>query len=464
MQRAIIYAKDADVLNFLRYYFKGRKEIEAVYVKNLGALKRIIKASNSDIVIAESPGCLIPIVGLQYGGPVIAIVSKDKTEGVKAAMANHVEHYMIPPYYEYDLEYKLKIAAKKFKYIGSLYQQKADLEAITNLSYMLSSTLDPQEILYIIVKRLSEIINVTRCSIMSVSADGSGTIKVVSSYEDPSCNNLNLDLKKYPEIRKALNTKRSVVVKDAMRDPLLKSVRRYIKPIGIKSIVVVPIIFRSEVIGTLFLRTSRKNYDFSEREIKLFQDVANASANALNNAFLFSEMKNERAELERLAITDFLTGVYNIRYLYHRLDEEFSRAMRYREPISCIMIDIDYFKRVNDTYGHRTGDMVLREFAGLIKSRTRQSDVFARYGGEEFILILTHSDYKSAALKAEKIRDIVMKHHFKGIKRSMKITISLGISYYPHKKIKSKDDLISMADDALLKAKASGRNRMIVNR
>ena len=109
--------------------------------------------------------------------------------------------------------------------------------------------------------------------------------------------------------------------------------------------MVIPVIFRNEVIGTLFLRTSRAGHTFTEREIRLCNAIANAATNALYNAFIYEKLETEKTKLEKFAITDYLTDVYNIRYFYHRLEGEFSRAQRYKAPLSCIMFDIDYFKR-----------------------------------------------------------------------------------------------------------------------
>ena len=129
-------------------------------------------------------------------------------------------------------------------------------------------------------------------------------------------------------------------IKDALKDPLLKKVRPVIAPLGIRSIVVIPVIFRNEVIGTLFLRTSRAGHTFTEREIKLCNAIANAATNALYNAFLYEKLETEKTKLEKFAITDYLTGIYNIRYFYHRLEAEFSRAQRYKAlfPASCLTL------------------------------------------------------------------------------------------------------------------------------
>jgi diguanylate cyclase (GGDEF)-like protein len=285
---------------------------------------------------------------------------------------------------------------------------------------------------------------------------------VVATYETPSIDTIKLSLKKYPEIVAALLKKKPVLIKDIATDPIMKSVRDLVTPLGIRSILVLPIIFEEKVIGTLFLRTSRKRVSFTESEIRLLKTISDASANTLYHAFLFAQVEDEKTRLEKLAITDYLTGIYNIRYFYHRIIEEFSRSERYVMPISCLMLDIDYFKKINDTYGHKIGDMVLKEFAQQLKKYTRKIDVLARYGGEEFIIMLPQTSDQGAVIEAERIRNSIKLHKFKSLKYRDGITISIGISSYPNEKITTHDELISAADDALYEAKNSGRDCVII--
>jgi diguanylate cyclase (GGDEF)-like protein len=347
-------------------------------------------------------------------------------------------------------------------WIEKLFKESDDFYTLIDLASLASSTLNPKEVLYLIVKKISEIINVTRCSMISINAGNRRYAKVISTFEDPDLTDIRIDLQKYPEIRKALSQKQPVIIKDAQKDPLMEKVREIISPIGIRSIIVIPVIFRDEVIGTLLLRTSRAGRAFTSREIKLCSALANASSNALHNAFLYEKLTSEKIKYEKLAITDYLTGINNIRYFYKRLDEEFSRGQRYKIPLSCVMIDIDHFKRVNDKYGHRIGDIVLREFAQLIKRHTRKCDLFARYGGEEFILLLPQTAAKGAMIEAERLRKAVKQHCFKPFKAAQQITVSLGAACTSDARIKNYDELIHNADNALFKAKEKGRDQTVL--
>jgi len=455
----VIYDKNEESLRFLRDFFKKRNDYSAIFIKDEKSLLKELNKKKAAALIVGSSAMPGKIKLADTGCPVIAMVAGDISNGIRSIIAQDIELYLITPFHEEDFEHKLNIAIGKKGWAENIYREKRDLETIVELTYLVSSTLDPNEVLYFVVKRIAELIDVTRCSMISIPCEEKKHAYVISTFEDPGKTNIKLELKKYPEIRKALRSRSTVFIKDALKDPLMREVRPVLAPLGIRSIVVIPVIFRNEVIGTLFLRTSRAGHTFTEREIRLCNAIANAATNALYNAFLYEKLENEKTKLEKFAITDYLTGIYNIRYFYHRLQGEFSRSQRYKAPLSCIMFDIDYFKKVNDSYGHRVGDMVLREFAQFVKKHTRKSDVFARYGGEEFIMLLTQTSDKGAVAEAERLRYVIKEHRFKSLKNKKGITASIGVASYPHKKIKTEDDLITFADNALFAAKNSGRDQ-----
>ena len=164
-----------------------------------------------------------------------------------------------------------------------------------------------------------------------------------------------------------------------------------------------------------------------------------------------------RRKLQEMADTDGLTGIYNHRYFQHTLDRELSRAERYSRPLSLVMIDIDHFKKLNDTLGHQTGDAVLHDLSMLTKNMLRTTDVFCRYGGEEFVIVMPETDKSGAIGVAERIRRAVEKHNFRSTDgKPFGITISLGVSAIPP--VTDKKSLIKAADTALYRAKRDGRN------
>ncbi|MBI1810570.1 MAG: diguanylate cyclase, partial [Nitrospirae bacterium] len=173
------------------------------------------------------------------------------------------------------------------------------------------------------------------------------------------------------------------------------------------------------------------------------------------------QLQNLLKQLEIMAITDQLTGLYNRRHLETILKEEFKRTFRYKTPLTCMMIDIDHFKTINDTFGHHAGDAVLKETAKIITENAREIDTVARWGGEEFIVILPQTKKEEAMHPASRILTSISEHKFTGISDE-KITVSIGVASIPHLSldIDSKEKLIQTADCALYEAKRKGRNRI----
>jgi len=173
------------------------------------------------------------------------------------------------------------------------------------------------------------------------------------------------------------------------------------------------------------------------------------------------ELSEMNDKLLRISLTDGLTGVDNRRSLEQRLHEMFEHSYRLHEPISCVMCDIDHFKRVNDTYGHQAGDDVLKEFAGILKAEAREIDRVGRYGGEEFLLLLPGTVLDAAVTFAERLRERVEQHTFSYDGGSLKCAMSCGVAAWPHPRVPDAEGMLRAADDALYVAKEVGRNRVV---
>jgi diguanylate cyclase (GGDEF)-like protein len=175
---------------------------------------------------------------------------------------------------------------------------------------------------------------------------------------------------------------------------------------------------------------------------------------------LQDELKKANELLKKLTNIDHLTNLFNRRYLSEILDGEFLRARRNKEFLSLIILDIDYFKKVNDTYGHQNGDIVLGTVAGLSQRQLRAYDSAARYGGEEFVLVIPGTSLEGAVLAAERLRLAVLEFSFPPPMEDLTVTISLGVATYPSPLVDSVDSLFRQADEALYRAKQNGRNRV----
>jgi diguanylate cyclase (GGDEF)-like protein len=176
------------------------------------------------------------------------------------------------------------------------------------------------------------------------------------------------------------------------------------------------------------------------------------------------ELEEKRQELLHLSRTDGLTGLVNRRHFEERLAGEFARSERYRSPLSCFLLDIDHFKKVNDTWGHPFGDVVLREVAGVARRALRDVDVLARYGGEELVALLPETAPEEAWRAAERVRLGVeaMRLTAQGPEGPVvvKCTASIGVATFPSTSIDSAPALVQAADECLYEAKQGGRNRV----
>lgn len=239
----------------------------------------------------------------------------------------------------------------------------------------------------------------------------------------------------------------------------LSDVRDYRSPVmpfktnSIGSVVLLPLLYEKELIGILALFSEETNA-FSPLQIDLLKVLGNQASISMVNARF-------HAEIERLAMTDGLTGLFNHRHFQERLSQEFNRLERFSEPISLLLIDIDYFKKVNDTYGHPVGDAVLKGVADKIRKTVRTIDIPARYGGEEFAVILLNTDAKGAMNMAERLRKTVMNTEFFSEQKTFHVTISIGISTYAEGIEEGREKFIERADKSLYHAKRNGRNRSV---
>lgn len=163
---------------------------------------------------------------------------------------------------------------------------------------------------------------------------------------------------------------------------------------------------------------------------------------------------------KQMTLVDPLTGLYNRRHFDKCFEREFMRAKRYGNALSIAVIDVDFFKNINDTHGHSFGDFVLREIAYLATSTVRTTDMIFRYGGEEFAIIFTETDRDSAIIPLERLRQIIEEHNFRFNNNEIKVTISIGVS--SDTQAETPQQMFDNADRALYKAKEDGRNRIIV--
>lgn len=221
---------------------------------------------------------------------------------------------------------------------------------------------------------------------------------------------------------------------------------------SVRCALVAPVILRDKIIGELVLGNRIDGEDFSARDEDLLLTLGFHAAFAFEKARLHSEVS-------KLAATDGMTGLANHRAIQERLELEVERARRSKTRLSVLMLDIDFFKKLNDTYGHRVGDDVLKRVACRLVENVRAVDCAARYGGEEFLIVLPETDLRGALITAERIREECITHPLRLASREMDVTVSVGAATYPDD-ADTKEQLIEKADQALYAAKTQGRNRV----
>lgn len=212
--------------------------------------------------------------------------------------------------------------------------------------------------------------------------------------------------------------------------------------------ILAPVIVKDRINGLLVLGPCKYEHEYHEEDWEFLSALMGMANVAIENSYLHT-----------LSITDGLTKAYLRRYFLFRLEEEVKRVRRYGGGISVLMIDLDFFKKINDTYGHQAGDKVLKKFVEIVKGISRSTDLIARYGGEEFAILATETSRDGAIIYAERIRSSVENHEFEIGATKIKVTVSLGVASYPVDASKQ-NDLIAKADEMLYKAKEGGRNRV----
>jgi len=190
-----------------------------------------------------------------------------------------------------------------------------------------------------------------------------------------------------------------------------------------------------------------------DKDKEKFAILAHQFALALRRLKLYKD-------IETLAITDGLTGVYTRRYFVERFDEEIRRSALRKSSLAFLMIDADYFKMINDQHGHLTGDQVLKEIANIIQENVREIDIVGRFGGEEFCVVLPDTDTEGARVVAERIRKSAEKRLIKAYDNTVRVTLSIGIAIYPSDG-KMLEEMMDKADWALYRAKSQGRNCVV---
>jgi diguanylate cyclase (GGDEF)-like protein len=226
-----------------------------------------------------------------------------------------------------------------------------------------------------------------------------------------------------------------------------------------RSAVALPFWMKDQQIGVFFLRTTGDDPPLTRADASFAETVIKTAVSAIEKAYDFETAVSDKQRLEKLALTDALTGCMNRRALAEALAAELDRARRYNLALTILLADIDRFKSINDTRGHIAGDSVLRQVGELLRREARSVDIVARYGGEEFVIVMPETAPHGAQIFAERLRRRIMARDFADTGEDpLHLTVSIGLASFPDDRVNSADSFVSLADQALYRAKNEGRN------
>ncbi len=328
-----------------------------------------------------------------------------------------------------------------------------NLSILYNISQAVNFIDDLKRLISVILDKAITTVNAEKGSLMLYdSSDNTLQVKVVYGLKDKKAeDDINNGIIECSKIEpnsgiagKVFTEKKSIITNLGGKDPRFSQFKGEAK---VSSLICVPLIAKGECIGIINITNKKNGKLFNKKDLEFVEALANQASIAVDNAQLYE-----------LATKDGLTKLYIRRHLFNLLEAEIKRVERYHHVLSVLMMDIDDFKKVNDTYGHLVGDMVLKEIANAIQKTVRHVDIPARYGGEEFTIVLPETTINNALTIAERLRKKISEISIKiDEENTVRPTISIGAAEYPNA-ADNMNDLIDAADKALYTSKENGKN------
>jgi two-component system cell cycle response regulator len=395
--------------------------------------------------------------------PILMLSSMPPEEATVRALGLGATDYIAKPFRVRELLARIAARLKEARELKRVREEARSRAEMVDILYEVTNSLKPDEIYHILTRRVARALQLSKCSMVEAQP-GAETGVVVAAAENPMLRNLEISLAKYPELREALDAQRTVLITDVHSDPLYEQVREAWARDGVRvptrSSIVLPFSLRGETAGVFFLRTTADDAPLTSEDVSFADRVINAAINAIERAYDLEAAKTDRERFQFLANTDPLTACLNRRAMLDRLERELARARRYRHQLSVLMIDIDWFKTINDTRGHLVGDSVLRKLGEMLKQEARSVDIVARYGGEEFTVILPDTDLEGGTTFAERLRERAEHYDFSEAGDPLTATISIGVATFADDGEMTAETMIERSDTALYRAKQAGRNKV----
>jgi diguanylate cyclase (GGDEF)-like protein len=380
------------------------------------------------------------VVPMRYDGFTVGVITLSKL-GLDGFDADDLRLLLI-------LADHAATAVESARLLARSQELARELRRLLDMSGELSESLDPRQVANLMAGHLARAMGVDECAI-SYWDRPSRRVESLGYYPPERLEDMEpyFEVAGFPETLRVLERGITVIIdtEDAAADPAEVALLRRD---GLRMLAMLPLVAKGQAIGLVEM-FSKGEVRWDAQRLELARTMANEAAMALENARLYEDAR-------KLADRDPLTSFYNHRYLHERLGEEIVRSQRAKRPLSMLMLDLDDFKLVNDTFGHLFGDRVLTWVAELIRSTLRASDIAARYGGDEFALILPETDAADACIAAERILDAFRDHPFVDEQRgSVPMAVSIGVATFPSDG-RTATDLIAAADSALYAIKRAG--------
>jgi len=413
-------------------------------------------------------------------------------EGVPIAIGNVVVSLgkkcssdRLPNQYSTSIQPPTNDSLKKSTFTDRRSKQKKELKLIYDISVELLGSLDLTEVCGKALNAITSLLKRVDSGFVFLIDPESGRLKKIASRFKEG---IPAGGRRYSRslVRRVVKEGKAAMMLDTARENKADLSDRMEK-IGVNSVMCVPLVGKMGTRGAIYLQSVNVAHGFHKDDLFFLTSLSAPIALAIENALLYarsklaeerlqkasddlekevmnrtSQLKKANDNLEQLSITDGLSGLYNYRYLIHSLNSELKRAIRYNHTLALLLMDIDYFKNLNDSYGHRCGDYVIETVGKLLKSNVRATDIVARYGGDELAVMLIETSTKSAHEVAEKLKLEIGSHIFRWQTTELSVSVSIGLATAPAPGIQEGSHLVEAADRALYQAKRAGRNAVVV--
>jgi len=398
-----------------------------------------------------------------YGGaPVFVVMMEGNAEAATEALLAGAQDVVIAPIHLPELRARLDSHIRVRSEVREAQEALRARDLLFDIFQEVSAAVRADEIFQTLVRRVGQAFRLSHCSFV-LTAPGEDKGRVVAVYENPAIRDLRVDLGRYPEIQEAIRTERPVVIQDVHEHPLFATIRKHWSQqqveVNVQAAVALPVFVQGRAAGVFFLRTEKGDPQLRAEDVAFANTIAQAAARVLEN-------EERRSAVYRRQIsagtTDEMTGCASLDALDRRLRDEFERARRYSLHFSVVLIDIEQLRDINERLGHPAGDRVLGEVGTVLQREIRAPDFVARYGGDEFACVLPETDGPGGRHFVERLRQVFARKTFADLGPGNPPAISAGVAAYPHSEALRPEDMFTLVEGALLKAKTGAPDRIAI--